>query len=75
MSKIGMIKEMDLLGRLVIPKELRERYGFLREVEIVGVEKGLLLQSPEYHLVKNEENNTVGNRNHKQRTICEKVEN
>ena len=55
MSKIGMIKEMDLLGRLVISKELRERYGFLREVEIVAVEKGLLLQSPEYHLVKNEE--------------------
>ena len=75
MSKIGMIKEMDSLGRLVIPKELRERYGFLREVEIVAVEKGLLLQSPEYHLVKNEENNTVGNKSHKQCTICEEVEN
>lgn len=28
MSEIGIIKEFDKLGRIVIPKELRKRYGF-----------------------------------------------
>ena len=27
MSEIGIIKEIDGVGRIVIPKELRERYG------------------------------------------------
>ena len=27
MSEIGIVKEFDKLGRLVIPKDLRERYG------------------------------------------------
>lgn len=26
-GKIGVIKEIDSVGRIVIPKELRERYG------------------------------------------------
>lgn len=55
MSKIGISKELDGLGRLVIPKELRERYGFTREVEIVATESGLLLQSPKFRLVKTED--------------------
>ncbi len=31
-----MIKEFDKLGRIVIPKELRERYVFYDKVEIVA---------------------------------------
>ena len=56
MGKIGVIKEFDKLGRIVIPKELRERYGFDSEVEIIATESGVLLQNPQYVLTKKEEN-------------------
>ena len=55
MSEIGIIKEFDKLGRIVIPKELRERYGFSCEVEIVATDMGILLKSTDYILVKKEE--------------------
>lgn len=54
MEKIGILKEFDKLGRIVIPKELRMRFGFSDEVEIVPTEEGVLLKSPEYVLVKKE---------------------
>ena len=56
MEKVGVIKEFDKLGRIVIPKELRERYGFDSEVEIVATERGVLLQNPQYVLTKREKN-------------------
>ena len=49
---IGIIKEFDKLGRIVIPKEPRERYGFHGEVEIVATENGVLIQSPKYVLTE-----------------------
>jgi bifunctional DNA-binding transcriptional regulator/antitoxin component of YhaV-PrlF toxin-antitoxin module len=52
MSKIGVIKELDKLGRVVIPKELRERYGFYKSVEIIAREEGILIKNPEYFLQK-----------------------
>lgn len=52
MKKIGVFKSFDNLGRLVIPKELRERYGFEKDVEIIAVENGILLSNPEYFLTK-----------------------
>ena len=55
MDKIGIIKEFDKLGRIVIPKELRERYGLTNQVEIVAVKEGILLKSNEYYLVRKEE--------------------
>ena len=55
MDKIGIIKEFDKLGRIVIPKELRERYGLTNQVEIVAVKEGILLKSNEYYLVRREE--------------------
>ena len=51
MSEIGIIKELDKLGRIVIPKELRKRYGILEAAEIIATKEGLLLKSPEYILV------------------------
>ena len=33
---VGINKEIDSLGRLVIPKELRERFGLQKNVELVG---------------------------------------
>ena len=52
MSEIGIIKEFDKLGRIVIPKELRKRYGICEKVEIVSTAEGVLLRSPEYVLTK-----------------------
>ena len=52
MSEIGIIKEFDKLGRIVIPKELRKRYGICEKVEIVPTAEGVLLKSPEYVLTK-----------------------
>ena len=50
--KIGILKEFDKLGRIVVPKELRERYGFENKVEIVATSDGILLKNPEYVLQK-----------------------
>lgn len=49
---VGIRKEIDRIGRIVIPKELRERYGLIDEVEIVATESGVLIRNPEYKLIK-----------------------
>ncbi len=54
MNEIGIVKEFDKLGRLVIPKDLRERYGFVERVEILATAEGILLKNQEYVLVKKE---------------------
>ena len=43
-NKIGIIREFDNLGRLVIPKEMRTLFDFNRKVEIVVTENGVLLR-------------------------------
>ena len=53
----GIIKEIDKLGRIVIPKEFRERLNFENNVEIVLTENGLLIRNPEYVLVRNPSTN------------------
>ena len=50
--KIGVLKEFDKLGRIVIPKELRERYALYGMVEIIATENGILLKNPDYVLIK-----------------------
>ena len=52
MDKIGILKEFDKLGRLVIPKDLRTRYGLDEKVEIIATKDGVLIRNPEYFLVK-----------------------
>ena len=52
MHKIGRVKEIDRLGRLHIPKDIRERFGFIGEVELVLTREGLLIKSVEYELSK-----------------------
>lgn len=52
MKIIGIIKEFDKLGRIVIPKELRERYELNNKVEIIATKDGILLKHPEYILTR-----------------------
>ena len=54
-EKIGVIKEFDKLDRLVIPKELRERFGLYGQIEIVATKDGVLIKNPEYILSKIED--------------------
>ena len=52
MEYIGIIKFFDYLGRIVIQKELRDRYGLKKDVEIIATKDGILLRSPDFVLVK-----------------------
>ena len=56
MEKIGITKEVDKLGRIVIPKELRDMFMINGEVEIIITNQGILLRNPQYILVKKEKN-------------------
>ena len=52
MNDIGIIKSIDNLGRLSIPKEMRQLYKLEKEVELVVTANGILIKNPEYVLVK-----------------------
>lgn len=52
MKQVGVIKELESLGRLVIPKEFRKAYGIENVVEIIPTDEGILIRSPKYKLVK-----------------------
>lgn len=52
MLEVGVIKEFDKLGRIVVPKEIRERFGLNDRVEIIVTESGILLRNPEFKLVR-----------------------
>ena len=54
-EQLGIIKEIDNLGRIVIPKEIRERLSLDKKVEIIITKDGVLLRNPEYVLVKLEQ--------------------
>ena len=55
MDDIGVLKEIDRLGRIVIPKEFRERYLLDNKVEIVATREGILIKNPKYRLTRIEE--------------------
>ena len=52
MEIIGVIKEIDTLGRLQIPKEIRSLLKLDGIVELIITNEGLLIKNPEYILVK-----------------------
>ena len=58
MDDIGVLKEIDRLGRIVIPKEFRERYLLDNKVEIVATREGILIKNPEYRLTRIEESDS-----------------
>ena len=49
---IGIVKEIDKIGRIVVPKEFRERLGLEDYVEMVLTSEGVLIRSSKYTLVK-----------------------
>lgn len=53
---VGIVKEIDNLGRIVIPKEFRARFGLEDYVEIVATESGVLIRNPAYKLIKVNDN-------------------
>ena len=55
MRKIGIIREVDKLGRIVIPKELRVFYRIDGKVKIITTEEGILIRNPKYILIEKAE--------------------
>ena len=49
---VGGIQEIDKLGRIVIPKEMRERHGLESKVEVVLTKEGVLLRNSEFELIR-----------------------
>ena len=49
---VGIVKEIDKLGRIVIPKDFRDRLKLGKEVEVVLTKEGILIRSVEYELTK-----------------------
>ena len=54
-DKIGVMKEIDSLGRLVIPKEIRETFKLDKCVEIIITKEGILLRNPKCEIVEKNE--------------------
>lgn len=54
-KKIGVLKEIDNLGRLVIPKEMRETFKLDKTVEIIVTQEGILVRNPKYELIERKE--------------------
>ena len=55
MENIGIIKEIDKLGRICIPKEMRKLFKMGNEVEIKVTHEGILITNPGYVLVRKDE--------------------
>lgn len=51
-NNAGIIKEIDNLGRIVIPKDFRDRLYLEKRVEIILTTDGILIRNPEYELTK-----------------------
>ncbi|MBQ9803067.1 MAG: hypothetical protein IJW51_08380 [Clostridia bacterium] len=52
MNTIGIIKEIDSLGRIVIPKDFRDRLMLDKSVEVILTTDGILIRNPTYEVVK-----------------------
>ena len=43
MKAIGVVRRIDDLGRIVIPKEMRDLYSLNEKVEVISTPEGVLL--------------------------------
>jgi len=59
MITFGIQKKIDSLGRIVLPKEIREFYCMDENdtVEVVPTENGILIRKPGYKVIKTDEDN------------------
>lgn len=51
-KNIRVVKEIDSLGRIVIPKDFRERMMLEKSVEVILTTDGVLIRNPKYKLVQ-----------------------
>ena len=51
-KEVGIVKEIDNLGRIVLPKDYRDRLHLEKQVEVLITDEGVLIRNPEYTLVK-----------------------
>ena len=51
-KSVGVIKEIDNLGRIVIPKDFRDRLSLEKAVEVILTPDGVLIRNPKYELVE-----------------------
>ena len=51
-SSVGIVKEIDRLGRICIPKEIRELFNLENQVELVITADGVLVRNPSFRLVR-----------------------
>ena len=51
---IGVLKEVDNLGRLVIPKEMRDSFKLNEIVELFVTKDGILIRNPKYEVIEKE---------------------
>lgn len=67
MTNIGIIKNIDSLGRIVIPKEYRKAFGLKinESIEILATNEGILLRIPDIE-VKRLSIDTQNNSNNSQ---------
>ena len=49
---VGVTREVDNVGRLVIPEEIRECLRLQGTVELIVTQEGLLIRNREYKMVK-----------------------
>ena len=54
MNLLGIIKDIDGVGRVVIPKALRDRYGLSKQIEVIAVEEGVLIRKPKSEICEKE---------------------
>lgn len=51
-NNVGVIKEIDNLGRIVIPKEFRSRLNLEKSVEVILTDEGIIIRNSKYILVE-----------------------
>jgi len=51
----GMLRDLDPLGRVCMPKEMRKMFHLENEVEVIVTEEGVLVRNPKYVLIEREE--------------------
>lgn len=52
LKDIGVKKSIDNLGRICIPKEMRELLKLEEKVEVVLTTDGILIRNPDYVLIE-----------------------